>query len=119
MGPSVAVLISTDVSCFGGNDGDLTIAVNGGAAPYGYVWSSGGSGISGANLSAGNYTVTVTDANNCTSTVVAVINEPTALTLIGNDYTAHCGQSDGSAEVLVNGGVPCLLLFLVNRHLHK
>jgi hypothetical protein len=105
-GPSVAVLISTDVSCFGGNDGDLTIAVNGGAAPYSYVWSSGGSGISGANLSAGNYTVTVTDANNCTSTVVAVINEPTALTLIGNDYTAHCGQSDGSAEVLVNGGVP-------------
>ena len=105
-GPTVAVLISTDVTCNGGNNGDLTIAVNGGAAPYNYQWSSGGSGTSGTNLSAGNYTVTVTDANNCTSTVVAVINEPAALLLTGTPYTAHCGQSDGSADVTVNGGVP-------------
>lgn len=105
-GPSVAVLLSTDVSCAGGNDGDLTIAVNGGAPPYAYQWSSGGSGISGNNLSAGNYTVTVTDANNCSATLVAVINEPTAIVLAGNALTAHCGQSDGSADVVVNGGVP-------------
>ncbi len=105
-GPSVAVLLSTDVSCNGGSDGDLTIAVNGGQAPYNYQWSSGGSGTTGSNLSTGNYTVTVTDANNCTSTVTAVINEPAALVLVGNTITAHCGQPDGSAEVIINGGIP-------------
>lgn len=105
-GPSVAVLLATDVSCSGGSDGALTIAVNGGAAPYSYLWSSGGSGISGSNLSAGNYTVTVTDANNCSATLVAIINAPAPLGLVTNAYAAHCGQSDGSADVLVNGGTP-------------
>lgn len=103
-GPSVAVLNSTDVSCNGGNDGSLTIAVNGGLGPYTYQWSSGGSGTSGSQLSAGNYTVTVTDANNCSSTATAIINEPAALALVTSAQTAHCGQSDGSADVVVNGG---------------
>ena len=104
-GPTVAVLIATDVTCFGGNNGDLTIAVNGGAAPYTYLWSNGGSGLQSTNLTAGNYTVTVTDDNGCTSTVVAVINEPSALVTPFTVTTAHCGQSDGGADVQVAGGV--------------
>lgn len=76
-GPSAAVLLQTDVSCNGGNDGALTISVNGGVAPYVYAWSASGSGTSGVGLIAGNYMVTVTDANGC-SIVAATINEPTA-----------------------------------------
>lgn len=103
-GPSASVLQSTDVSCNGGNDGSLTIDVTGGTAPITYVWSSGGSGTSGTGLSAGTYTVTVTDDNGCSSAVTAVINEPALLTLSGNSVTAHCGQADGSADVTVAGG---------------
>ncbi|MBL7922924.1 MAG: gliding motility-associated C-terminal domain-containing protein [Bacteroidia bacterium] len=105
-GPSAAVLLSTDVSCSGGNDGSLTIAVNGGVAPYNYQWSSGGSGVSGNNLTAGTYTITVSDANNCSATVAGVINEPPAINMVLASFTAHCGQADGSADAQVNGGVP-------------
>lgn len=105
-GPSAAVLLQSDVRCNGGNDGALTISVNGGVAPYVYVWSASGSGISGVGLTARNYTVTVTDANGCSSMVSATINEPTALSTIPSTYTSHCGQSDGSADIIVNGGTP-------------
>ena len=105
-GPSTVVLLQTDVSCNGGNDGALTISVNGGATPYVYAWSASGSGTSGVGLTAGNYSVTVTDANGCSSMVSATINEPTALSTVPNSYTSHCGQGDGGADILVNGGTP-------------
>jgi len=105
-GPSAVVLLQTDVSCSGGNDGALTISVNGGVAPYAYQWSASGSGISGTNLSAGTYSVTVTDANGCSSIVTASINEPIALSTIPSSYTTHCSQADGGADVIVSGGTP-------------
>ena len=103
-GPSASILSSTDVSCNGGNDGAFSIDVTGGTAPLSYLWSAGGSGTSGSGLTAGSYTVTVTDANGCSSTVTATINEPALLTAIGTPYTAHCGQADGSADVVAAGG---------------
>lgn len=105
-GPSAVVLLQTDVSCNGGNDGALTISVNGGVAPYVYAWSAIGSGTTGVGLTAGNYTVTVTDNNSCTSVVSATINEPTALSTIPSTYISHCGQADGGADIIVNGGTP-------------
>src|SRR5690606_40327988 len=59
-----------DVKCFGGNYGPVNLTVTGGTAPYSYSWT--GSGFSSdqkdiSGLTAGNYTVTVTDANNCAS----------------------------------------------------
>ncbi|MFN8155479.1 MAG: gliding motility-associated C-terminal domain-containing protein [Bacteroidia bacterium] len=105
-GPSASVLQSTDVSCNGGADGTLTIDVTGGTAPLNYQWSAGGSGTSGSGLTAGTYTVTVTDANGCSSTVTAIINEPPLLTVSGTPYTAHCGQADGSADITAAGGSP-------------
>lgn len=103
-GPSASVLLSTDVSCNGGADGSLTIDVSGGTAPLTYVWSAGGTGTSGSGLTAGTYTVTVTDDNGCSSTVTAIINEPALLTANGTPYTAHCGQADGSADVVASDG---------------
>ncbi|MBK7684241.1 MAG: SprB repeat-containing protein [Bacteroidetes bacterium] len=105
-GPSAVVLLQTDISCNGGNDGALTISVNGGAVPYVYAWSASGSGTSGVGLTAGIYSVTVTDDNGCSSMVSATINEPTALSTVPNSYTSHCGQADGGADILVNGGTP-------------
>ncbi len=103
-GPSASVLLSTDVSCNGGADGSLTIDVSGGTAPLTYVWSAGGTGTSGSGLTAGTYTVTVTDDNGCSSTVTAIINEPLLLTVSGTPYTSHCGQADGSADVVAADG---------------
>ncbi|MDB5250699.1 MAG: Fibronectin type domain protein, partial [Segetibacter sp.] len=69
----------TDVSCFGGNTGSATASVTGGAAPYTYSWSpSGGTGATAIGLSAGTYTVSVTDANGCTATKAFTITQPSA-----------------------------------------
>ena len=48
-------------SCSGNSDGTLGITVTGGTVPYNYLWSNGATTLTISGLSAGNYTVTVTD----------------------------------------------------------
>ena len=53
----------------GAGDGTATATVSGGSTPYTYLWSNGGTTATITNLSAGLYTVTVTDAHGCTEVV--------------------------------------------------
>jgi hypothetical protein len=96
-----------NVSCFNGNNGTARVTAGGGIAPYTYLWSpSGGNGAIASNLTAGNYTVTVTDANGCTRTSTTIVTQPTLLTESINVTNASCSAcSDGSAAVIANGGV--------------
>lgn len=67
----------TNVTCNGGNDGSATVATTGGIGPLTYLWApSGGTGSTESTLTAGSYTVTVTDANGCTATQAFTITEP-------------------------------------------
>src|SRR5581483_7754071 len=59
----------TNVLCFGGANGSITVNANGSVPPYNYVWSNGGSGASITNITAGTYSVTVTDSHQCTTTL--------------------------------------------------
>ena len=68
-----------NVSCNGGSDGSCALSVSGGTAPYSYGWSNGEDTEDIAGLSAGDYTVTVTDANGCTEELTITIAEPDAL----------------------------------------
>lgn len=56
----------THVQITGGNDGAIQTAIIGGTPPYGYSWNNGSINTSLTNISAGNYSLTVTDANLCT-----------------------------------------------------
>ena len=81
-GSSIGVTIDgRNVTCFGGTNGQATAMVTGGSTPYTYRWSNGGTIAVIANLSAGSYTVTVTDAAGCTGIQTVVITQPTAITL--------------------------------------
>jgi hypothetical protein len=77
--PSAIVINSTQVNENLGNDGSIDLTVTGGVAPFTYNWTNG-AGIfeDPANLSAGQYTVIVTDANGCLSyksvTILNVLN---------------------------------------------
>lgn len=72
----------SNVSCFNGANGSATYTVNGGTSPYTYTWSpSGGNAASASGLNAGNYTLTVTDANNCSLSSSLSITQPAAVTL--------------------------------------
>jgi len=74
-----ATTTTTDVLCYNGNDGTATVVANGGTPGYTYLWSTAPAqtGSTATNLQAANYTVTVTDANGCTTTSTVTINEPT------------------------------------------
>lgn len=105
--PSVSVNITANnVLCFGGNDGSATASVSSGTAPYSYSWSNGGTTQTINNLTAGSYSVTVTDNDGCTANSSVSISEPSAvgLNLTKNDPT--CGLNNGSATVNASGGTP-------------
>ncbi|MBA4239321.1 MAG: hypothetical protein C0448_01245 [Sphingobacteriaceae bacterium] len=100
-----ATINSTGASCFGGTDGTATVNVIGGTTNYNYQWSPNGGNLSTAtNLSAGNYLVTISDANNCQLTTPISVNQPSILTgtLITDDAT--CGLANGSIISQINGG---------------
>ncbi|MCW5521206.1 cadherin-like domain-containing protein, partial [Aureitalea sp. L0-47] len=98
---------STPVSCNGGNDGSATVGVSGGVGPFTYSWSPGGQTtqtISG--LTAGAYTVTVTDTTTlCTETSTTTVNEPSAISSgIAVTNVSCFGDASGSLDLTVNGG---------------
>ncbi|WP_029271287.1 T9SS type B sorting domain-containing protein [Flavobacterium sp. KJJ] len=77
----------TDVSCFNGNDGTLTVEATGGRLPYTYTLTGTGANNTGdttgkyTGLTAGTYTVIATDAKNCPSAVTTItIGQPVLLT---------------------------------------
>jgi hypothetical protein len=97
----------TNVSCFNGNNGSARVTPGGGTSPYTYLWSpSSQSGQTATNLTAGTYTVTVTDANGCSITSTATVTQPTALTASGQTVTnVSCfNGNNGSTRVTPGGG---------------
>jgi gliding motility-associated-like protein len=102
---TASISSTTDVSCFGGNNGTITVTATGGVAPYGYAWTPvGGNNATGTGFSAGSYTVTVHDANGCISTASATITEPTLLSATVNGPALLCSGTTGTLTANVLGG---------------
>lgn len=66
----------TNISVYGGTDGSVDLLINGGGAPYTFEWSNGASTEDIAGLTAGDYTVTVTDVIGQTATTMCSLDEP-------------------------------------------
>ncbi len=102
-----ASIQGTDLLCNGDNSGAADLTVGGGTAPYSYLWSNGATTEDISGLAAGNYGVTVTDANGCTASASVIINEPPLLIASAIATDASCfGFSDGTATVVPAGGTP-------------
>src|SRR5688572_5232986 len=97
--------IVSNVKCYGSNEGQISLSVQGGTPSYQYIWSNGNTNSHPGNLQAGTYSVTVTDANGCTAIATASISQPSPLVVTGNahEVTCHSG-SDGSINVTITGG---------------
>ena len=86
----------TNVTCFGYSDGSATVTATGGTPPYSYVWNTipVQTTSTASNLVAGTYTVTVTDANNCTANdSVTLTQPPSILAFAGSDALICESQS--------------------------
>ncbi len=104
--PVFVSVTATSTVCPGATTGMATAVVSGGVAPYTYAWSNGGNTVSIANLGAGIYSVTITDANGCTATASATINQSPAITININGASTVCSPNTGNATAAVTGGVP-------------
>lgn len=106
---AVAITAFTNVLCFDNEEGTATAEASGGTAPYTYAWDTDPvqTGPSAVDLDEGSYTVTATDANNCTATAVVNISGPDfGIDAIIESYgNVSCyGGSDGFATMTITGG---------------
>lgn len=95
-------------ACNGQSNGSVLANGNGGTAPYSFSWNTAPiqNTAQATNLSAGNFTCTITDNNGCVTFVNVLITEPATLTLALSGVDPSCnGSSNGAISSLVGGGV--------------
>jgi hypothetical protein len=98
----------THVSCFGGTNGTINITITGGTSPYSYNWAD----LNIANepkdrtgLTAGTYSITVTDVQGCTQSGSYTITQPASALALSAAFTnATCGNTNGTITLTVSGG---------------
>jgi subtilisin-like proprotein convertase family protein len=95
----------TNETC-GNGLGAIDITVSGGSQPYSYLWSNSATTQDINSLSAGNYSVDITDGNGCTlNQNFSVINNAGTMTqTYGNAEDEICGNGQGSIDITVTGG---------------
>lgn len=103
---SIPLVQVTQASC-GLNDGSIDLFVTGGTAGYTYNWTGAASPVANPmNLSAGPYTVTITDANGCmkdTTIIVTSPDGPVLSSLVSEDVKCN-GEATGAINLDFSGG---------------
>ncbi|MEI7803133.1 MAG: hypothetical protein WCI97_10835, partial [Bacteroidota bacterium] len=104
VGPTLS-FSTTNPPCFGTPMGSIDLTVNGGTAPYSYIWNSGDVTQDLTNVLSGIYIVTVTDANGCTITQGVILLDGATINLSSTQINVNCfGGGTGSIDLSVNGG---------------
>jgi len=98
---------ATNAACFGSASGRINLAVQGGTAPFTFVWSSGEGTQNIVQKAAGAYTVTITDANGCTSVAQKTIGQPTEIQWTSTEKPVLCKDgNNGGITLTTTGGTP-------------
>jgi uncharacterized delta-60 repeat protein len=95
---------STQELCTSSN-GTATASTTGGTAPFSYVWNNGATDATISGLSAGSYSLTVTDANGCEAIASATVGSSAgniSATVVSTDVTSN-GGTDGTADITITG----------------
>lgn len=105
--PPVPTAVATPPSCNGGSSGSIDLSVTGGVSPYTFSWSTGAVTEDISGVSAGTYTVIVTDNILCKDTFEVTVGEPTSIAASFTIGQPGCqGFSNGSIDLTVTGGTP-------------
>lgn len=95
----------SSITCAGLNNGSISITSTGGTGAKTFLWNTGATGNNVNNLTAGNYSVTATDAAGCTATASFTITSPQAILITGSTNAVVCfGDNNGSIQVSATGG---------------
>jgi gliding motility-associated-like protein len=102
-----SLISANNISCFGLNDGDLSVGADVGPLPYTYSLNNGPAQSNSvfSNLTAGQYTVLVTDANGCKDSVVVNMLEPPALVITTTEPSTICAGDTISLLADISGGI--------------
>jgi len=104
---SLNIALFNNPFCNGTSSGAILVTANGGVAPYSYNWSNGATTEDIDSVPAGNYVVSVSDANGCQQTISQTLTNPAALTASTTSTNVSCaGANDGTGGVTVGGGNP-------------
>lgn len=106
--PPVIILISSQKpSCNLGNDGSIEVKGSGGTSPFTFEWSNGEIGDKISDLSNGDFTVTMSDANGCNASVFFTLVKPNQFTLTTESINEKCkNTTTGVAKLKIDGGTP-------------
>lgn len=96
----------TDVGCYGNSTGEIDLNTTGGTSPYNYNWSNGSTTEDMLNIASGNYSVSITDANGCTTILNTSVAQPTApLSIVSTVTNINCYDiANGAINITVSGG---------------
>ncbi|MBK7873319.1 MAG: proprotein convertase P-domain-containing protein [Saprospiraceae bacterium] len=96
----------TDALCVDDANGSIASTVNGGVGTYTYSWSNGQTNANASNLTAGDYTLSVTDANGCMAQARASVDEPdNPVTITVEQTFKGCsGERNNEATITPAGG---------------
>jgi len=93
--------------CHGDSTGSVQLQISGGTPPYMVQWSNGATGNALNNLAAGTYLAWISDVNDCDTTIVVQIVQPSAIQVTPHLYNPLCnGQSNGSISLWIEGATP-------------
>ncbi|HAD13041.1 MAG TPA: hypothetical protein DCF33_11470 [Saprospirales bacterium] len=108
--PNVVIVASSNANC--STPGSATASVSGGTPPYTFLWSNGETTATAVNLPQGTYTVTVTDASNCTATASVTIGSTNNGIKIG-DWVWYDDDQNGFQHPSLETGVPNIEVKLI------
>ncbi|MBP6091690.1 MAG: DUF11 domain-containing protein, partial [Crocinitomicaceae bacterium] len=110
--PIINLVNQTNVLCNGFNTGSLAVNGTNGSAPYTYLWQNTIANDTISNLTAGTYTIQITDSNLCVKNASYTITQPTPISAAITNSTNFNGVNiscyngnNGGAIVLASGGV--------------
>ena len=107
----IATILTTDPSCYS-SDGEITVVVTGGTAPYNFSASSIGNYFTFdaeytfTNVSSGNYNILITDSGLCTASGFATLLTPGGFSVVSFSYSPSVCGSSGFVTMNLNGGSP-------------
>ena len=115
-------MASLSPTCLGDDNGQASVLINGGLPPFTFLWNdpSGQTTDTALNLTAGTYSVLVTDAQGCfdNGSIVVPQGDSLELSITGSDVTCN-GANRWPAVVNVNGGTPLSISMVKWRGLYN